>query len=120
MHAFINSLAMAAVVFWAASNVLAQTADDAENVKAANRAYYQALSARDPAAMESLWSHTAEATNVAPPIRLAAHVGWDAVRKNYQDFWNTLDELTVQCRSRPSMSKGMLLGFMASRMRAAV
>jgi len=95
MHAVIKSQAIVALMFFAGCDVLAQASDDIERVKSANRAYYEALSARDISVMEKVWSHTGEATNVAPPIRLAAHVGWDAVRKTYQDFWNSLDELTV-------------------------
>lgn len=95
MRTSIGYQTVAALIFLAASEVIAQPADEAEKVKAANHAYYEALSARDIGAMERVWSRTNAATNVAPPVRLAAHVGWDAVRKNYQDFWNTLDELTV-------------------------
>jgi ketosteroid isomerase-like protein len=95
MHVPIAYQATAALIFFAALEAAAQPADEAEKIKAANRAYYEALSARDIAAMDQIWSHTAAATNVAPPVRLAAHAGWDSVRKNYQDFWNTLDELTV-------------------------
>jgi ketosteroid isomerase-like protein len=68
---------------------------DLDRVKAANAAYYAALSARDLSAMERVWSCSQRDVNVAPPIRPAAHVGWDAVRNNYQTFWATLDELTV-------------------------
>ena len=72
----------------------AQSAD-IEQVKAANQAYYAALSACDIAAMERVWAPTTQAVNVAPPIRPAAHTGWDAIKKNYAGFWGTLDELTV-------------------------
>jgi ketosteroid isomerase-like protein len=66
-----------------------------DEVRAANDAYYAALSARDLDAMGQLWSQTAEVVNIAPPVRPAAHVGWDAVKKNYVNFWGTLDQLTV-------------------------
>jgi len=95
MHASTWYQAAAALMFLLAREAIAQPADDVERIKVANRAYYEALSARDIGAMERLWSHSAAATNVAPPVRLAAHVGWDAVRKTYQGFWNTLEELTV-------------------------
>jgi ketosteroid isomerase-like protein len=72
---------------------------DTEQVKAANAAYYAALSARDLSAMEKVWSRSARDVNVAPPIRPAAHVGWDLIKKNYQGFWSTLDELTVSMES---------------------
>jgi ketosteroid isomerase-like protein len=68
---------------------------DVDRVKAANQAYYEALSARDLSAMERVWSRSARDVNVAPPIRPAAHTGWETIKKNYQTFWATLDELTV-------------------------
>jgi ketosteroid isomerase-like protein len=70
-------------------------ASDLDRVKAANQAYYTALSARDLSAMERVWSRSARDVNVAPPIKPAAHTGWDTIKKNYQTFWATLDELTV-------------------------
>ncbi|SRR5258708_2877639 len=85
----------AAILLFAACNAVAQPASEIEKVKVANQAYYEALSARDIRAMEQIWSRTPDATNVAPPTRPAAHVGWDAIRKNYLGFWGTLDELTV-------------------------
>ena len=74
---------------------LAQTSGDAEAVRAANQSYYTALSARDLRAMERVWSQSADDVNVAPPIRPAAHKGWEQVKRTYQNFWATLDELTV-------------------------
>jgi len=73
----------------------AQTTSDLDAVRAANQAYYEALSARDIGAMEKVWSQSDDDVNVAPPIRPAAHVGWPAIKKQYETFWATLDELTV-------------------------
>jgi ketosteroid isomerase-like protein len=67
----------------------AEGTSEVEAVKAANQSYYTALSARE------VWSQSADDVNVAPPVRPTAHVGWDAIKKNYQAFWGTLDELTV-------------------------
>lgn len=78
---------------------VAQTAADIEAVKAANQSYYAALSARDIRAMEKVWSQSPDDVNVAPPVRPAAHVGWTEVRKTYETFWSTLDELTVSMQS---------------------
>lgn len=66
-----------------------------DDIQAANQAYYDALSARDLAAMASVWDQSAEATNIAPPIRPVAHVGWPAIRGNYEQFWGSLSSLTV-------------------------
>ena len=32
---------------------------------------------------------------MAPPFKPVAHIGWDAIKKNYRTYWATLDELTV-------------------------
>src|SRR6185437_2578202 len=70
-------------------------ATDVETVRAANEAYYAALSARDLMTMEQLWSRSPDDVNVAPPIRPVAHRGWAAVRDNYEQYWSSLDALTV-------------------------
>ncbi len=66
-----------------------------DQVTTANRAYYTALSARDLSAMERVWARSPRDVNIAPPIKPAAHTGWDTIKQNYQTFWATLDELTV-------------------------
>jgi ketosteroid isomerase-like protein len=66
-----------------------------KEVKAANDAYYAALSARSMPAIEQVWARAPDDMNVAPPIRPVAHIGWDAIKRNYEQFWSTLDELTV-------------------------
>jgi hypothetical protein len=71
---------------FASSEAMAQQSD-LDQVKAANNAYYAALSARDLRAMEQVWSRAPDVVNIAPPVRPAAHVGWDAVKKNYEGFW---------------------------------
>ena len=80
--------------FLVVGKALAQQSE-VDKVKAANDAYYAALSTRSIPAMEQVWARTPRDVNIAPPIRPAAHVGWDTIRKNYQGFWGTLDELTV-------------------------
>jgi ketosteroid isomerase-like protein len=87
-----------ALLLSAAAPAHAQTSSvpsEADAVRAANAAYYAALSARDIKAMEQVWSQSPTDVNVAPPIRPAAHVGWETVKKNYETFWATLDELSV-------------------------
>jgi ketosteroid isomerase-like protein len=61
----------------------------------ANRAYYAALSARDMEAMAEIWDQSENAVNIAPPTRPMAHVGWPAIRRNYEEFWSTLKQLAV-------------------------
>ena len=89
-------IAMAVPLLLGATEISnAQTTSDLDAVRAANQAYYEALSARDIGAMEKVWSQSDDDVNVAPPIRPAAHVGWPAIKKQYETFWATLDELTV-------------------------
>ena len=88
-----------------ADNSMAQQSE-VDKVKAANDGYYVALSARDLQAMEQVWSRTAEVVNIAPPVRPSAHVGWEAVKKNYTEFWNTLDQLTVSMEKPTIVIKG--------------
>lgn len=65
----------------AASGVAVPETSDLDQVKAANQAYYTALSARDISAMESVWSRSPNDVNIAPPVRPAAHTGWDTIKK---------------------------------------
>ena len=78
----------------------------ADEVAAANRAYYAALSARDLEAMAKVWEQSGEAINIAPPIRPAAHVGWEAIRKNYEQFWVTLVHLRVAMNAPLIVARG--------------
>ena len=80
---------------FAVSTFARSEVSDFDQVKAANQAYYAALSARDLTAMEHVWAQSPRDVNVAPPIKPAAHTGWDTIKKNYQTFWATLDELIV-------------------------
>ena len=80
---------------FAISGTAKSEASEFDQVKVANEAYYTALSARDLSAMESVWSRSPRDVNIAPPIRPAAHTGWTTIKRNYQTFWATLDELTV-------------------------
>jgi ketosteroid isomerase-like protein len=68
---------------------------DIDELLAANRAYYDALSARDIEAMSRVWTCTSEDINIAPPIRPVVHAGWDAVKTNYLTYWSTLSSLSV-------------------------
>ena len=64
--------------FFGMTSIAAAQSADLDEVKAVNQAYYIALSARDLAAMEQVWSRSKHDVNIAPPIRPAAHVGWDS------------------------------------------
>lgn len=83
-------------------NSAAQTASDVEAVRAANQSFYAALSARDIRAMAQVWSNSSDDVLVGPPIRPAAHLGWTVIKKQFETFWATLDELTVSME-RPTI-----------------
>ena len=62
----------------------------AAHVKAANQAFYAALSARDIGAMQKVWSSDIDIENIGP-FSKAAHVGWDAIKKRFEEtFGNVL------------------------------
>ena len=108
-----------ALLLLAALEASAQPVDEVERVKAANRAYYEALSARDIGAMEQVWSHTAAATNVAPPVRLAAHVGGTQCARIIKTFGTPWLSSRFRCRSQRFLSKAQSRGFMGLRTQAA-
>lgn len=94
----LRKAALYMAIIWAGSamsGVASSETSDLDQVKAANQAYYEALSARDLSAMERVWRRSSHDVNVAPPTRPSAHTGWETIKKNYQTFWATLDELTV-------------------------
>jgi hypothetical protein len=82
-----------------------------DRVKAANQAYYTALSARDLAAMERIWAKSAQDVNVAPPTKPVAHVDWDAIKRNYQAYWATLDDLVVSMADPQVVLRGPSPGY---------
>ena len=63
----------------AAGNTQAQQPSAADAVKAANEAFYAALSARDMSAMQKVWSTDREIFNIGPRAKIAS-VGADAVK----------------------------------------
>ena len=88
-------LTVCVMVLGAATSLATAEESDINQVKAANEAYYSALSSRDLSAMERVWDKTPRDVNVAPPIKPVANTGWEKIKKNYETFWATLDELTV-------------------------
>jgi uncharacterized protein (TIGR02246 family) len=78
--------AAAPVLMWPQS-LSAQTSD-VEAVRAANAALYAAFSARDIRAMEAVWAPDANVTVIHPASR-APVVGWDAVRRSYEEQFSS-------------------------------
>ena len=71
----------------------AAEAASASRVKAVNNAYYKALSDRDMRAMEKVWTCATDNILIAPPINPVTHVGWEAIKRNWEAYWPTF---TVQ------------------------
>ena len=63
-------------------------------VKAANEAFYAALSKRDVAAMQKVWSSDADIQNIGPRSKVA-DVGWDAQKVSYERTFDAFPELKV-------------------------
>jgi len=68
---------------------------EVEKVIATNRAYYQALSARDLQAMEQVWTCASDNILIAPPVDPITYVGWDAIRRNWEHYWARFEDLRV-------------------------
>jgi ketosteroid isomerase-like protein len=73
------------------ANALSETS----KVEAVNLAYYKALSSRDLCAMEKVWTCAAENILIAPPVNPRAHVGWAAIKRNWEAYWPTFEQFSV-------------------------
>jgi len=73
----------------------AKASSEANKVKAANNAYYKALSARDMCAMAKVWSCAPNNILIAPPTNPITHIGWEAIRRNWECYWSTFSRFSV-------------------------
>jgi len=78
-----------------AKRTSAKAASEASKLKAANTAYYKALSARNMRAMEKVWSCARDNILIAPPTNPVTHVGWKAIKRNWEDYWPTFSRFSV-------------------------
>lgn len=76
-----------------------QQPSDLDAVKAANQAFYTALSGRDVAAMQKVWSSDPGITNIGPGSKTVA-VGWDAIGKGFEGTRDAFPELKVTMEPR--------------------
>jgi len=74
---------------------MAHKSPETDNVKAANEAYYAALSARDLAAMAKVWTCAPDNILIAPPVNPETHVGWNAIRRQWEKYWPLFDAFSV-------------------------
>jgi ketosteroid isomerase-like protein len=72
----------------------AQQQSETDAVKAANQAFYKALSARDVGAMQKVWSSDPDIQNIGPRDK-AFTVGWDAMKKGFGGLFDAFPELKV-------------------------
>jgi ketosteroid isomerase-like protein len=72
---------------------------DADKVIAANAAYYKALSARDMTAMAEIWTCASDNILIAPPVDPVTHIGWDAIKRQWERYWAQFDQFTVSMAS---------------------
>lgn len=86
------SLLALALVF-ASTTASAQKAG-VNAVKAANQAFYAALSKRDIPALQKVWSSDPDIQNIGPRSK-AADIGWDAQKKSYESTFDAFPELKV-------------------------
>ena len=64
----------------------ARASPEIEKLKAANLAYYKALSARDIRAMAQVWTCARNNILIAPPENPHEHIGWTAIKRNWERY----------------------------------
>jgi ketosteroid isomerase-like protein len=75
----------------------AQRPSDVAGVKAANDAFYAALSGRDIAAMRKVWSNDADIQEIGPRSKTAG-VGWGAVGKGFENLIAAFPEREISMK----------------------
>ena len=78
-----------------AKRLSARSSIETRDIKKSNDAYYRALSARDVRAMEAVWTCAADNMLIAPPANPHVHVGWAALKRNWETYWPTFDQFRV-------------------------
>ena len=77
-----------------ASTTASSQQADIDAVKAANQAFYAALSKRDIPAIQKVWSSAPDIQNIGPRSK-TADVGWEAQKKSYEMTFDAFPELKV-------------------------
>lgn len=75
---------------------MAQEASDMREVRAANDAFYMALSAKDIGAMLKLWSYKTQIRHIGPRNE-AINVGLDAAMRNWEGLFAAFPEFKITC-----------------------
>jgi ketosteroid isomerase-like protein len=79
-----------------ANSAMAQETSDMDDVKAANEAFYVALSARDMGAMVTIWSYKTEIRHISPRSK-EIDVGLDAAIENWEGLFTAFPEFKITC-----------------------
>ena len=79
-----------------ASYALAQEVSDMDAVRAANDAFYAALSARDTGAMVMIWSYKTQIRHIGPRNK-SINVGLDAAMKHWEGLFAAFPEFRITC-----------------------
>jgi ketosteroid isomerase-like protein len=77
----------------------AQQASDIEAIKAANQAFYAALSARDLKAMEGVWANKPYVVNIGPKSKAIAVGYTDAVSKYWANAFDFFSQMSASTAS---------------------
>src|SRR5689334_17331796 len=78
-----------------AKRASAKASSETSKLKAANAAYYKALSARDMRAMQKVWTCASDNILIAPPTNPETHVGWKAIKRNWESYWTGFSRFRV-------------------------
>jgi hypothetical protein len=76
------------------SSAVAQQASEMDAVKAANQAFFTALSARDAGAMEKVRANDPDIENIGPNSK-APDLGWEGVKKAYAGTFSMETEINI-------------------------
>ena len=81
-------------IFAAGDAIAQKKASEVDAVKAANQAFYAALSARDVGRMQKIWSGDADIQNIGPRSK-TAEVGWATIKQSFEQTFDFFPELKV-------------------------
>src|SRR5262249_13460732 len=89
-----HALAGACLVATTAFGAAAAQSPDEQAVKAANDAYYAALSGRSSSRIEQVWAHDTKVTNIFA-AKAAPTIGWNRVKGAYENLFTRFTKLSV-------------------------
>jgi ketosteroid isomerase-like protein len=82
-------------VTFVAGEVFAHQSSNMEKVKAARKAFFTALNARDPSAMAKVYAHTPYVVHIDPSFNKGIFLGWEAVNKSWENLRNETTQIDV-------------------------